>query len=1292
MSETDKINQLQKQLAQHYSLLVSQLAAQASEEAIAATRQAIVECKDALRYYGIVVDEEHELATARQHHQTIGGYAVVGIAVAGDVNAPISQQTTIHIPKRPPIDPEEAKRRLAELPEDAIPAVADLPIGSRVESLRTSNFVGREEDLLTLAKQLKQGGVSLITTGIGGVGKSTLASEFAYRYGHYFLGGVYWLSFADTAAIEGEIAACGGYDAMQVYHESEQLSLQERCARVQAAWQEPTPRLLIFDNWDQVSEQRSRQLLERYLPKGGGCRVLITSRNSQWPSDRALHVVALGVLSRAESITLLRSYRADLSESDADAIAEELGDLPLALSLAGRFLASYQESSVGAPQTYLSNLRKKLLDHRSLNPEERGVRATFAMSYEQLQPDQEIDALAIAALARAACFAANEPIPQALLEYSLGEVDPEDEDQALLRADAIKRLLQLGLVEQAGDGAVRIHRLIAEYAQQTINNPDAQAQVERIVIAITHHLVNQGRPAQLLPLMPHLRHCYQVHDGLENLRSGELAFALGRAEQEQINYRAAEPLYQQALTIHQEQLGIKHPDTATSLNNLAYLYNAQGRYTEAEPLYQQALTIHQEQLGINHPDTATSLNNLAGLYEKQGRYTEAEPLFQQALTITQEQLGINHPNTASSLNNLAGLYESQGRYTEAEPLYQQALTIHQEQLSIKHPDTATSLNNLAGLYEKQGRYTEAEPLFQQALTIYQEQLGINHPSTATSLNNLAGLYEKQGRYTEAEPLYQQALTIRTEQLGITHPDTATSLNNLALLYKSQGRYTEAEPLYQQALTIRTEQLGIKHPDTATSLNNLALLYKSQGRYTEAEPLYQQALTITQEQLGTNHPDTATSLNNLAGLYESQGQYTEAERLYQQALTIYQEQLGITHPSTATSLNNLASLYDSQGRYTEAEPLYQQALTIRTEQLGFNHPDTATSIGNLAGLYYAQGRYTEAEPLFQQALTIRTEQLGFNHPDTATSLNNLAGLYESQGRYTEAEPLYQQTLTIYQEHLGINHPDTATSLNNLAGLYRTQGRYTEAEPLYQQALSIRERVLGAEHPSTKSVHNGLVLCQRLGSELTRAKAAVEQALAHPQIDRAALAQQLEKAAQHSEAGEEAGSPWLVLAAQLRALIERLDLANYTPPSLEQKIASHLSNAKKAVEEALNDPQIDRSALAQQLEQNAQQAEAGEEEGSPWLVFAIQLRSLIERLDLANYTPPTMEDQIATVLAQAEQLVTEALNDSAIDRPALIQQLQEAAHYYEEGEEQGSPWLVLATQLRELIPKLQTTPEA
>jgi tetratricopeptide (TPR) repeat protein len=348
-----------------------------------------------------------------------------------------------------------------------------------------------------------------------------------------------------------------------------------------------------------------------------------------------------------------------------------------------------------------------------------------------------------------------------------------------------------------------------------------------------------------------------------------------------------EALIQQSLSIEQKSLGNEHPNVATSLNNLALLYNNQGRYEKAEPLFQQALSIQQKVLGEEHPDVATSLYNLGSLYHDQGKYDQAETLYQQALVIRQKAFGKEHPAVASSLNNLALLYRNQGRYDQAEPLFQQALIISQKQLGEEHPHVATSMNNLAGLYSNQGKYDQAEPLFQQALIIQQKILGKEHPHVASSMNGLALLYYHQGKYDQAEPLFQQALAILQKALGDEHPYVASSLNNMAGLYSNQGKYDQAEPVFQQALTIRQNVLGKEHPDLATSLNNLAVLYNMQGEYDQAETLFRQALAIRQKILGKEHPDVAASLNDIANNYHDQGIYEQAETLYQQALTIRQ---------------------------------------------------------------------------------------------------------------------------------------------------------------------------------------------------------------------------------------------------------------------------------------------------------------------------------------------------------------------------------------------------------------------
>jgi Tfp pilus assembly protein PilF len=770
MTDADNTTSLQEQLAAHrrtLAVLLRQLANLGADHAppgvhngIAEAHREIARLKAALRAVGVAVEDQvDDKATAEEEagaHQAPG--ATVSIrrdqinaqGSQGFINQAqsVTQNFNILPQPRPTLDPAQAQQLLDRLPLDVIPDPADLPVGSRMQLLRNTLFVGREADLKAIAKSLKGGQAAAIATGIGGVGKTQLASEFVHRYGQFFAGGVFWLSFADPTGIDSEIAACGGAGAMNLYTDAQGLVQAEQVARVYAEWALPIPRLLIFDNCDDLPSLAAELLLTDRMPKSGGCRVLVTSRRGQWHESLGIAALSLGVLSRPESIALLRSHRDDISNVDADTIADLLGDLPLALSLAGSYLEIYgNDRKLGDPQIYLKNLRKKLLNHRSLQgvstnvsltKHELNVHATFALSYQRLNPTDSVDALAITALARAAHMAPGEPFPRSLLLATLGN-DTEDEEIAAQRADTLARLVALGLLEVAEEGALRIHQLLATFAQTTCIDIDAQVVVERTLTDTSNLLVNDGYSTRLLPVLAHLRHRMKVADLRADAQAGALANALGRAENMLTNYVAARSLHERAVQITEQALGPQHPDTAQSLNNLAYLLHTQGDTTAARALYERALSIREQVLGPQHPDTASSLNNLAYLLRSQDNSDAARPLYERALSIREQVLGPQHADTAQSLNNLAGLLARQGDFGAARSLYERALAIYEQVLGPQHPDTASSLNNLAGLLVRQGDSNAARPLYERALATCEQSLGLDHRTTRTIRANLAAL-------------------------------------------------------------------------------------------------------------------------------------------------------------------------------------------------------------------------------------------------------------------------------------------------------------------------------------------------------------------------------------------------------------------------------------------------------------------------------------------------------------------------------------------------------------------------
>ncbi|GCE50308.1 tetratricopeptide repeat protein [Thermosporothrix hazakensis] len=825
-----------------------------------------------------------------------------------------------------------ARQKLEELPLDTIPPPAPdlIPASSHMPLLRNQLFTGREDELRELARCLKGEHAVAIsyrgvaaTTGIGGIGKTQLASEFVYRYGAYFAGGVFWLDCSKAENMSTEVLQCKGALPPAAAALCASLPPSEQVEWVRRAWQTALPRLLIFDNCEDEA------ILEQWKPNSGGCRILITCRKQEWSAGLGIITVPIAELPRAESIELLRKYSTNLTEAAANQIAEELGDHPLALSLAGHYLHMYRH--IITPEQYVQKLRQQTLAHaslqgrgaeRSLTRHEQHVARTFAVSYERLQ-EEACDDLAKEMLLCAAWCAPGVPIPEQLLLDAavLGEEDL-DEERAMLGVDALQRLLDLGLLERArGQEAVRVHRLVAWFvlaqgrsstekvvASQTSEEEQAPSMLAREKIRALLFMVgvrtHEEAPLQLVALQAHLFKMLQD--------------ARDRGEQEQVLQ------WSQLLGLHQYYMGA---------------------YNEAKPLLQEVLRISEHFYTREHPYVASSLHNLAVVYKEQGKYEEALPLCKEALEIRKRVYGREHPHVASSLHNLANVYQEQGKYEEVLPLCKEALEIAERAYGREHPHVASSLHNLAVVYKEQGKYEEAVSLLQEVLEIYEKVYGREHPHVASSLHNLAVVYQEQGKYEEALPLCKEALEIYERVYGREHPHVASSLNNLAVVYKEQGKYEEALPLCKEALEIAERAYGREHPEVANSLHILARVYDVQGKDEEAVSLLQEALEIRKREYGREHPNVAMSLNDLARVHYKQGKYEEAVSLLQEALEIYERVYGREHPAVASALGNLATIYLMQGKYKQADRFFQEALEMATRLLGKQYPETQKLIWN-----------------------------------------------------------------------------------------------------------------------------------------------------------------------------------------------------------------------------------------------------------------------------------------------------------------------------------------------------------
>ncbi|BAZ25102.1 NB-ARC domain-containing protein [Kalymmatonema gypsitolerans NIES-4073] len=681
--------------------------------------------------------------------------------------------------------------------------------------------MGREQELAALHEKLQKPGTVAISAiaGMGGVGKTELATQYAHQHQAHYSGGVCWLNAKESNLAAEIVQLAQFYMNREV---PQQLTLPKQ---VEWCWQNWQPAeglvLVVLDDITDLKDWNNSQQL---LPTDNRFRVLITTRLRNLDAD--IQELPLDVLLRDKALQLLtdlvgerRVYRNVETQNFASLLCEWLGYLPLGLQLVGRYLREDPDLSLAK---MLQQLQAQQLDGEAINPTTRGVKAAFELSWRELDSmTQRVGELL--------SLFAQDVIPWKLVESAAELLNWVKEDVNEAKKQLYKRHLIQRVEEK--EGCYKIHPLIRQFLQGKRETSQQPGELKQAFAAALVAI------AQEIPYSPTREFIESVQDAIPHLT--EVAQNLINA--------------------------VRNEDLISVFDGLGGFYEGQGLYALAEPWREQCLKVVQARLGEEHPHVATSLNSLAELYRDQGRYNEAEPLYLQALELRKRLLGENHSNVALILNNLALLYQFQGRYSDAEWLYVQALALLKDLLGDEHPDVAQSLNNLALLYYYQRRYTEAEPLSLQAIEIDKRLLGEENPSFATDIHNLALIYRAQERYNEAETVFLQALKLKQHLLPKDHPLLADTIHALGKLYRQQGRYSEAEPFCVKALELDKRLLGENHPNVAESLNNLAQLYHSQGRYAEAEPLYEEALEILQQVFEINHPKTVTVRENLENL-------------------------------------------------------------------------------------------------------------------------------------------------------------------------------------------------------------------------------------------------------------------------------------------------------------------------------------------------------------------------------------------------------------------------------------------
>lgn len=685
-----------------------------------------------------------------------------------------------------------------------------------VPQQRNPNFVGREALLDQIHETLTSKNAAALTAihGMGGVGKTQLAAEYAYDHsGDYQV--VWWIKSEEPAALASDYAALA--EALELPQK------QERDQRVIVAagsewlnhhggW------LLIFDN------ARRKEDLRGWLPQNRAGHVVITSRDPNWGG--MAKPLEVEVLTREDAVRFLlqRTGQDDIEASRQ--LAEALGDLPLALEQAGAYI-----ETTGKPiSEYLALFKTR---HGELllrgKPDEYPdtVATTWEISFQAAQQESP----AAAALLNVCAFLAPDDIPIAALRDGkdrLPDLLAETVADEVRFDEAIATLRRYSLIERSDDGLF-VHRLVQMVVRDRLLDDERNVAAEAAV-----RVVNDSFPQE----------SDDVRTWADCVRLCPHAMAVAEFS---------------------DELLLAPKATGRLLNQMGLYYQGRARYAEARQTYERALRIYESAFGENHAWVAAAVSNVGSVLRALGDLAQARKFFERSLRINEAALGPNNPTVAIDVNNLGGVLQALGDLTHARKCFERSLRIHEAALGSNHATVAIYVNNLGSVLQAQGNLASARECFERALRIDEATLGHDHPKVAIDINNLGTVLKALGDLEGARQCFERALRISEAALGLDHPDLAIPLSNLCAALRALGDLTDARQCAERALRIDEAAFDGDHPNRARELNNLGRVLEDLGDLAQARECYARALQMLRRFLDDDHPHTVLVRNNLESL-------------------------------------------------------------------------------------------------------------------------------------------------------------------------------------------------------------------------------------------------------------------------------------------------------------------------------------------------------------------------------------------------------------------------------------------
>jgi tetratricopeptide (TPR) repeat protein len=686
---------------------------------------------------------------------------------------------------------------LQENAGSAAPAIYFLP------HTRNPYFSGRQRVLESLQRALtgKYPDRVQVIGGDGGVGKTQLALEYAYRHLESY-GLAWWVRAADANAIDSSFATL-----------SEQLGVGGSANNAgelrDAVCRELERRedwLLIFD------DAPDRESIRNYIPKKHG-HVLVTSRQSNW--DGVGKSFCLRVLERPDAIEFLLKRSGRPFEPSAYTLCQALGDLPLALEQAGALIATAEITFADYLRRFEDHWAELLQSGRSAGE----YPDTVAMTWELACREVERLDLETAALLKVLAYLAPSEITRSFLGRAVAALPAplsQHFSSAVLLESAIQRLTQFSLVN-GDDRAISVHRLVAALTRDRLHE-DERANWCGIALS-TMQQVFRFRPEDTTTWV-------------------ECAEALPHA------LMAAG---------HAEKAAIDPATNAKLLNQIGEYLQQAGLLDAARAILERALARTDEAHGPEDVRRAAIVNNLGRVLKRMGNVGQAREHFESALRLDQETYGEAHPHVAEVANNYGTVLHMAGDVKTALHQFEWALEICRNSYGPEHAKVATITNNIAYALANSGDVDRALEYFMQALSTAEATCGPTHPLVATIRTNLGIALRLKGQTDAARAEFERAAAIGQATLGPDHTDVARSLSQLGAISFEQNDFDSARQYFQRALDIDERALGPNHLLISARLNDLGRCLKAQNDVDGSAACYERAAEVMRANNSTNRP-------------------------------------------------------------------------------------------------------------------------------------------------------------------------------------------------------------------------------------------------------------------------------------------------------------------------------------------------------------------------------------------------------------------------------------------------------